>query len=813
MASKSGLSWTNKFYQGPGTKNVADSVVWKRQSVSLRNAQGETYFQMKDVKAPEFWSPLAIEIAASKYFRKRGVPKKFGNGSGSENSVQDMVTRVTESIEKWGQAEAYFKDKKSARAFRQDLEWLLYHQRGSFNSPVWFNAGLFQKYGITSKSRGYVYDFKIGKVVPVQEAYARPQISACFIQKIEDNLDSIFDLVRNEARIFKFGSGSGTNFSNLRSKYEQLAGGGTSSGVLSFLEVLDRSAGSVKSGGTTRRAAKMVILDIDHPEIEDFIQWKSREEQKAKALIQLGYDPHFEGEAYRTVSGQNSNNSVRVTDRFMKAVVTDQDWKLRDRVTGKTVKTVKAKMLWQKISQAAWECADPGLQFHDTVNRWHTCPQTGAINASNPCSEYMFLDDSACNLASLNLVKFLDADLNFKFEEFRAAARCFFMAQEILIDLASYPTAAIAQNSHDYRTLGLGFTGFGAFLMRQGIAYDSELARSWGALLTALLSGYAYELSSEVAGQKGAFAGWKKNKAAMKKVMQLHLKALKKISSKSVSADVLAEAERVWQSNVQASERKGFRNAQATVIAPTGTISFIMDSETTGIEPEYALVRYKSLAGGGVLKLTSPSVDWTLKRWGFGDEKRARVLDWIAQHGSGVDCPDLSTDQKEVFRTALEISPEAHIAMMAAVQPFVSGAISKTVNLPQSASAEDISQLYLSAWQQGLKAIAIYRDQSKGFQPLTSTAPKKQQSKTASGTADAKAGLLTEASSSADLKGSEKSSKTAFAGDISDSKSRWTAAVPAPASDLPACYECGTQTEFSGGCFRCPNCGTVIGCS
>lgn len=797
MAAKSGILWKSHFFKKASTANsarssVAQSLEWKNFNVSLRNAAGEVYFKMSRVRAPATWSALAVDIAASKYFRKRGIPKGRAGGQGGETSVEHMVTRVSQSLEAFAVKQGYFADKSSARAFRQDLEWLLYHQHGSFNSPVWFNCGLFQKYGIKSLSRCFYWDFKKNQIQESPEAFEHPQVSACFIQRIEDNLDSIFDLVRNEARIFKFGSGSGTNFSALRSRHESLAGGGTSSGVLSFLEVLDRSAGSVKSGGTTRRAAKMVILDVDHPEIEDFIQWKSKEEQKAKVLIQAGFDPHFEGEAYRTVSGQNSNNSVRVTDRFMKAVLADKEWQLRDRMTGKAVKTLPARQLWRQISQAAWECADPGLQFHDTVNRWHTCAQTSPIRASNPCSEYMFIDDSACNLASLNLLKFLGTDLSFRIEDFRAAVRSFFIAQEILVDLASYPTAGIAQNSHDYRTLGIGFTGFGAFLMRQGIPYDSDAAREWGAVLSALLTGYAYQLSAEVAMRKGAFAGWKKNKSAMIKVIRQHGQAVKKIKSSTLPKELLVRARQVWADNLKSAQGKGFRNAQASVIAPTGTISFILDSETTGIEPEYALVRFKSLAGGGHLRLTSPSVCVALQSLGYSDVKIDRILSWLDVHGRVNDCPDLQVRHLPIFQTALEIKPQAHLEMMAAVQPFVSGAISKTVNLPNQTLRSEIEDLYLSAWRKGLKAIAIYRDQSKGFQPLSTDAPKP-------------------VVPSISQRPSQPSALGAGS-QISKGK-RGSSAEAGTSLQMPACFECGSMTELSGGCFRCPNCGTVIGCS
>lgn len=787
MTRKKGLTWTPYFHLSK-KQSVTERITWRRQDVRLLNAKDEVYFEMKGVEAPEFWSPLAVDIAASKYFRKKGVPGRRG----AETSVKQMVERVSSSLQSFAQSRDYFVDRKAGQAFQRDLEFLLYHQHGSFNSPVWFNAGLAESYGIRSKSQCYAWDFRQDRVVMQEEAYTRPQISACFIQKIEDNLDSIFNLVKNEARLFKFGSGSGTNFSDLRSRYEQLAGGGTSSGVLSFLEVLDRSAGSVKSGGTTRRAAKMVILDIDHPEIEDFIHWKEREEQKAKVLIAAGYDSHFEGEAYRTVSGQNSNNSVRVTDRFMSAVRRNADWDLRDRLTGRSVRKLKARDLWNQIAEAAWACADPGVQFHDTINHWHTCPQTGEIRASNPCSEYLFIDDSACNLASLNLLRFLDENDQFKLEDFRQAARTFFLAQEIFVDMASYPTEAIAQNSHDYRPLGLGFTGFGAFLMRQGVAYDSDLARAWGASLTALLTGYAYELSGEVARTQGPFAGWKKNKASMAKVMGQHRSALKSIPWSLLPVDLKGEAQRVWEAVVAASAKNGFRNAQATVVAPTGTISFIMDSETTGIEPEYALVRFKSLAGGGTLRLTSPSVEVSLKRLLYSDEERAQILKWIEDKGSLKDCKLLRPGHSEIFATALEIEPRAHLKMMAAVQAFVSGAISKTVNLPAETTARQIGDLYAEAYEMGLKAVAIYRDQSKGFQPLQTKPEKKNLEET-----------LTKAAVPSPEKGTS-----------SRLKLNLESPVTSPLEmDLPECFECGTVTELSGGCFRCPNCGTVIGCS
>lgn len=769
MAKKKthGLTWHPQFDFTPRQRTKAGSdIQWKTSHVELRNSEGQVYFAMRGVRAPEFWSSTAVEIAAAKYFRKRGVPKGKGV-KGQETSVAAMVTRVSRGLCQSGSRQGYFATTQAAQLYRWDLEYLLYHQYGSFNSPVWFNAGLFSEYGIASESRCYAWDSRRQKVQERTEAYERPQLSACFIQKVEDHLDSIFDLVHNEARLFKFGSGSGTNFSNLRSRYESLAGGGKSSGLISFLEVFDKSAGSIKSGGTTRRAAKMVILDIDHPEIEDFIQWKSREEKKAKKLIEAGFDAHFEGEAYRTVSGQNSNNSIRIPAAFFRALEKDQMWSLRDRLHGRSLRKVRAKDLWQQIAQAAWECADPGLQFDQAIQHWHTCAATAPIRASNPCSEYLFLDDSACNLASLNLLRFLDDQGEFQQENFLAAARVFFIAQDIIVDWASYPTATIAANSHDYRPLGLGMTGFGAFLMRKGIPYDSPEAREWGAVLAALLTGVAYSTSAELARLLGSFPGWRRNKAAMAKVIKQHAQAVRRSRRRSdenqkdlgpqanSTARLWKKAEELWAFNVKCAGTCGFRNAQATVMAPTGTISFIMDSETTGIEPEYALLRKKSFAGGGVMTILSPSMLATLKGWLLSEERIQEIKTWVYQKGTLQGCPLLTESQQAVFKTALEILPETHLEMMAAVQPFISGAISKTVNLPQETTPQEVADIYLKAWRLGLKAIAVYRDHSKGFQPMTMA--------------------QTEA--------------------------------------LPKCDECGTQTELSGGCFRCPNCGTVVGCS
>lgn len=720
-------------------------VEWKKFDCSIQDQAGTTYFEMKGVEAPATWSQTAVEIAASKYFRKAGL-----RGGGGETSVRQMITRVAETIGEFGIARKYFKSSPEAQAFMDELKLLLYQQKASFNSPVWFNLGLFHKYKIESDGLRYAFDFKSKKVIELDHVFARPQVSACFIQALGDDLESIFELVKTEARIFKYGSGSGTNFSGLRSRYENLSGGGRSSGVLAFLEVFDRAAGSIKSGGTTRRAAKMVILDVDHPEVEDFIDWKVREEKKAKALIDAGFGSHFDGEAYRTVAGQNGNNSIRVTDEFMKCVEAGKSWSLRNRKTKEVVREFPSRELWQKMAKSAWECADPGVQFHDTINRWHTCSATGPIRASNPCSEYMFLDDSACNLASLNLLQFLTSDLKFDRQAFVKAARTLFYAQEILVDLASYPTEKIARNSHDYRPLGLGIAGLGSFLMQKGIPYESREARNWAAGIVALLTGTAYELSGEMAKKFGPFAGWKKNKKPMIAVMQKHAEALGRIED---SSEIPCEdLKKTWAQVVKCAKTTGLRNAQATVIAPTGTIGLVMDSETTGIEPEYALVRRKNLAGGGSLTLTSASLSLGLRNLGYAEAEVKKIVGYATRQGSVKGCQFLKEDHQKIFATALEISPEGHVLMMAAVQPFVSGAISKTVNLPQDSTAESIEKLYMQAWKLGLKSISVYRDQSKSAQPLQ--------------------------------------------------------ALHQP----PTCPECGSTTELSGSCFRCTNCGSVVGC-
>ena len=739
-------------------KKVESLFSWKKRDCEIRNRKGEIFFSMKKVEAPEDWSQLAVDIAASKYFRKLGVP-----GSKHEISIKQLVQRVVGAIENSAlKQQGYFANKNEAAIFANELKFILLSQRGAFNSPVWFNAGLWESYKIDSPSEHFAWDEKNKKVQTTHNAYIRPQCSACFIQSVDDSIEAIFDLAKTEAKLFKYGSGTGSNFSKIRSRYELTGAGGYSSGLLSFLEVLDKGAGAIKSGGTTRRAAKMVVVDIDHPEVLDFIDWKMREEQKAHLLISAGLSSDFEGEAYRTVSGQNANNSVRVTDEFMRAVENEKPWKLKARLTGKTLRELPAGEVWQKISHAAWMCADPGVQFHSTINKWHTCPNSGAIHSSNPCSEYMFLDDSACNLASINLVKFLNPDGSFDFEGFIHTARILFIAQEVLVDYSSYPTAKIAQNAHDFRTLGLGFANLGSLLMRKGLAYDSDEGRAWAAALTAMMTGVAYLTSAEMARAKGAFAGFRKNKAPMLKVMGMHEKALKNIEWSYLPEGLPAAVKTLWKAVLYNGKKYGFRNAQATVVAPTGTIGLLMDCDTTGIEPDFSLIKNKKLAGGGEVQIVNQAVPQALQSLGYTAEKIETILAYLEKNYSLQGCPDLRPEDLPVFDCATAgdgqrvLSPESHLKMMAAVQPFISGAISKTVNLPNSATREDISRIYILAWKLGIKAVAVYRDGSKQSQPLNATA----------------------------------------------------------ASDFTMkCPDCGGDTVLTSGCYRCPNCGTTVGCS
>lgn len=739
---------------------------WKKVDSEIRNRKGDIFFEMKGVEAPEGWSQLAVDIAASKYFRKVGVP-----GTKHEKSLKQLVNRVVKAIAASAMKQGgYFANKKDADTFAKELQYILLSQRGAFNSPVWFNAGLWESYKIDSPSEHFAWDEKKKRIFSTHNAYERPQCSACFIQSVDDSIEGIFELAKTEAKLFKYGSGTGSNFSKIRSRYEMTGAGGRSSGLLSFLEVLDKGAGAIKSGGTTRRAAKMVVVDIDHPEVLDFIDWKMKEEQKAHMLIAAGLSSDFEGEAYRTVSGQNANNSVRVSDAFMKAVENESPWKLKARLTGKTLNELPSMEVWKKITHAAWMCADPGIQFHDTINKWHTCPNTEAINSSNPCSEYMFLDDSACNLSSINLVKFLNADGSFDFESFIHTARTLFVAQEILVDYSSYPTEKIAQNSHDYRPLGLGFANLGSLLMRKGIAYDSDEGRAWAGALTALMTGVAYLTSSEMARAKGPFTGFRKNRAAMLKVMKKHEKAVKEVRWSFLPQGLDKAVKNLWKGVLYNGVKHGYRNAQATVIAPTGTIGLLMDCDTTGIEPDFSLIKFKKLSGGGEIQIVNQAVEQALRTLDYSPDETTAIMKYIADHNTVAGCPQMHDEDIPIFDCATGasghrvLSTESHVKMMAAVQPFISGAISKTVNLPNTATEEDISRIYVLAWKLGIKAVAVYRDGSKQSQPLNVHKPK-------------------------------------------------GVAEPVIPSFTMKCPECGSDTVLTSGCYRCPNCGTTVGCS
>lgn len=698
-----------------------DDIEWEKRKAEIKNDKGEIIFEDDNVETPKSWSALATNVVASKYFYgARGTDVR-------ERSVRQLIHRVARTITDWGVKDGYFDGQAGADAFYNELAFLCVNQYAAFNSPVWFNVGLHQVYTLSSPSKSsFRWNRQAGCATPNEDAYCFPQASACFIQSVADTMEDIMRLASTEAMLFKYGSGTGTDLSTIRSSREKLSSGGAPSGPLSFMRVFDQVAAVIKSGGKTRRAAKMQSLKVSHPDIREFITAKVMEEKKAHALIAAGYDGSFNGEAYSSVMFQNSNFSVRVTDEFMQAVIKGATWKTRAVTTGKTIDEFDARSLLQSMAENAHICGDPGLQYDTTINRWHTCPNSGRINASNPCSEYMFVDNSACNLASLNLLKFTDGALNFDVARFQHAVRIMTIAQDILVDNASYPTPQIAANSHLFRPLGLGYANLGALIMSLGSAYDSDEARAMAGSLTALMTGTAYDVSAEIAAHLAPFDEFEKNRAPMLDVMRMHKAAVAGINSGMCQPSLYEAAVDIWARALEHGECCGYRNAQVTVLAPTGTIGFMMDCDTTGIEPDIALVKYKQLAGGGMFKIVNRSVLSALIRLGYSPARQKTILKHIEDTDSIEGCAELQEEHLSVFDCAFRarngsrsISYHAHIRMMAAVQSFLSGAISKTVNLPNDATAQDIMQIFLDGWKLGLKALAVYRDGSKSIQPVS----------------------------------------------------------------------------------------------
>jgi ribonucleoside-diphosphate reductase alpha chain len=705
----------------PGT-HPFDEITWSARSAHIGDSKGNTIFNQDDIEVPEDWSQLATNVVASKYF--------YGeNGTdGREGSLKQLVHRVTRTIADWGKEDGVFATDEDAERFYQDLTYLCINQMGSFNSPVWFNVGLSQQYGVTGSQGNSNWDAEADKAVRTDDNYVNPQGSACFIQSVKDTMEDIMRLARDEAMLFKYGSGTGSDLSTLRSSREKLAGGGTPSGPLSFMRVFDQIAGVVKSGGKTRRAAKMQSLRVTHPDIKEFIECKTKEEHKAWALIEQGYDGSFNGEAYASVMYQNANLSIRVTDEFLAAVEANSAWTTISVMDEQPMDTYKARELMDAIAEGTHVCGDPGLQYHTTINRWHTCKDSGEICASNPCSEYMFVNDSACNLASLNLMKFVEADGRFDIDRFRAAARLFIIAQDILVDRSSYPSELICTNSHKFRPLGLGYANLGAMLMRLGLPYDSDEGRAMGGAITAILTGQGYLTSAELASGVGAFTEFDTNRRSMLGVMNMHRSAVDNIDVSLCGDELFEAAGQVWDDVLDAGERHGFRNAQVSVLAPTGTIGFMMDCDTTGIEPDIALVKYKKLAGGGSFKIVNQTVPAALERLGYNNDEVVAIIEYVDTYDTIEGAPHLKDEHLAVFDCAFKaekgsrsIHYMGHIRMMAAVQTFISGAISKTVNVPTEITAEEISQIYMDGWHMGLKAVAIYRDGSKRTQPLNVT--------------------------------------------------------------------------------------------
>jgi ribonucleoside-diphosphate reductase alpha chain len=699
-AARTGKGLVFSRYFTNGKKSPFDAVEWEKRVALIGNEKGVTIFRQEDVEVPKTWSQTATNIVASKYFHgKLGTPDR-------EGSVRQLIGRVANTIVRWGEQGGYFADAASRDAFRDELTHLLVEQKMAFNSPVWFNVGVQPK----------------------------PQCSACFINSVKDEMGSIMDLAKTEGMLFKWGSGTGTNFSTLRGSKETLSGGGIASGPVSFMKGFDAFAGVIKSGGKTRRAAKMVILNIDHPDIVEFIECKMKEERKAHVLIEQGYDSSIDGDAYASIFFQNANHSVRVTDDFMRAVIEDKDWWTKNVADGQPVDKLRARDLMMKISDSTWQCGDPGMQYDTTVNRWHTCKATARINASNPCSEYMFLDDTACNLASLNLMKFVNTSGQFDVSAFKHAVDVTVTAQEILVDNASYPTPKIAENSHNFRPLGLGYANLGALLMSMALPYDSDEGRDMAGAITALMCGEAYAQSAHIAERMGAFPGYEVNREPMLDVIRMHREAIRGIQPEHVQPELFLAAQESWDTALHHGEKFGFKNSQVTVLAPTGTIGFMMDCDTTGIEPDLALVKYKKLVGGGLIKIVNNTVPQALMKLGYTPEQSSEIVSYIDKNGKIEGAPYLKDEHLPVFDCSLapqgggrSISWIGHVKMMAAAQPFLSGAISKTINMPEESTVEDIMNAYIESWKLGLKAVAIYRDNSKRSQPLS--AAKKEDKK------------------------------------------------------------------------------------
>ncbi|HXE32967.1 MAG TPA: vitamin B12-dependent ribonucleotide reductase [Verrucomicrobiae bacterium] len=697
-------------YFTDGKTSPFDAVEWDKRTALIGNEKGVTIFRQEDVEVPKSWSQTATNIVTSKYFHGKPGSRE------REGSVRQLISRVVNTIVRWGEEGGYFASDASRDAFGDELTHLLVEQKMAFNSPVWFNVGVQPK----------------------------PQCSACFINSVHDNMESIMGLTRTEGMLFKWGSGTGTNFSSLRGSKETLSGGGIASGPVSFMKGFDAFAGVIKSGGKTRRAAKMVILNIDHPDIVEFIECKMKEERKAQVLIEQGYDAGIDGDAYASIFFQNANHSVRVTDDFMRAAEEDRDWWTRNVTDGQPAEKMRARDLLYKIADSTWHCGDPGMQYDTTINRWHTSKNTARINASNPCSEYMFLDDTACNLASLNLMKFLGSSGQFDVTAFKHAVDVTITAQEILVDSASYPTEKIAKNSHEFRPLGLGYANLGALLMSLALPYDSDEGRDMGGAITALMCGEAYAQSARIAERMGPFPGYEVNREPMLDVVRMHRDAMRGIKPEHVQTELFLAAQESWDTALARGERFGYKNSQVTVLAPTGTIGFMMDCDTTGIEPDLALVKHKKLVGGGLIKIVNNTVPQALMRLEYTPEQTSEIVSYIDKQGKIEGAPYLKAEHLPVFDCSLaplgggrSIAWTGHVKMMAAAQPFLSGAISKTINMPEESTIEDIGNAYIESWKLGLKSVAIYRDNSKRSQPLNAGGSKEEKKTESAAAADA----------------------------------------------------------------------------